>query len=261
VHRDFLGTCDPAGDSILLTATGRGVFNSGDGFDIPFFKGPTAATLHLALTPGSIAGAIEGNPSWVLDFPTAVFLSAPVEGIEAGSPPASGSVYPQFPKASGAYLLSAGSWVALPANQGHVASESVGPKSDLQVPTNIADALQMGVDHIVKSKEAKKVPYLEFDGKDPRPGSNAQATTILFVGAELSGETPVELASEEVKKDGTRMVEITDAEPGTVRFSALRAPAYVRRVVPGAILFTTTTTLAPGPYAFYADHGYEMTQN
>jgi hypothetical protein len=262
VHRDFVGTCDPAGDSITLTAMSRGVFNNGDGFDVPFFKGPNhAATLHLALTANSIEGSIEGDSAWVLAFPTAVFLSAPVEGIEPNSPPANGAVYPQFPKADGAYLLSGGSWLALPANQGHVVTEAVAPKSDMQLPTNIADALQMGVDHLVKAKEAKKVPFLEFPGKDKRPESSAQATTILFIGPVLTGSPPVELASEEVKKDGSRAVELTSAEPGTIRFAALRAPAFVRQVSPGVILFTTTSTLAPGPYAFNADHGYEMTQD
>jgi hypothetical protein len=262
VHRDFVGTCDPAGDSITLTAMSRGVFNNGDGFDVPFFKGPNnAATLHLAVTANSIEGSIEGDSAWVLAFSTAVFLSAPVEGIEANSPPANGAVYPQFPKADGAYLLSGGSWLALPANQGHVATEAVTPKSDLQLPTNIADALQMGVDHLVKAKEAKKVPFLEFPGKDKRPESSAQATTILFIGPEPAGSPPVELASEETKKDGSRAVELTSAEPGTVRFAALRAPAFVRQVSPGVILLTTTSTLAPGPYAFDADHGYELIQD
>ncbi len=261
VHRDFAGTCEPTGELITLTATSRGVFNTSDGFDIPFFKAPTPASLHLALTSGSLAGGIEGNSSWVLDFPTAVFLSAQVEGLEADSAPANGSVYPQFPKAPGAYLLSGASWLPLPANHGHVVSESIGPKSDVQLPTNIADALQMGVDHIVKAKEAKKVPFLEFDGKDPRPESSAQATTILFVGPELSGASPVEISSEEIKKDGTRSVEISDSNPEKMRFAALRAPAYVRQVAPGLVLLTTTSTLAPGPYAVNADHGYELIQN
>jgi hypothetical protein len=261
VHRDFAGTCDPAGDSITLVATSRGVFNTNDGFDIPLFKGPKAATLRLELTASSIEGGVEGDSAWVLDFPTAVFLSAHVEGLGADSPPADGSVYPPFPKATGAYVLSGGSWLALPSNQGHVVSESVGPKSELQLPTNIADALQMGVDHLVKAKEAKKVPFLEFTGKDPRPESSAQATTILFVGPELTGSPPVELASEETKKDGTRSVEITENDPEKIRFAALRAPAFVRQVSPGIVLLTTTSTLAPGPYAFNADHGYEMTQD
>jgi hypothetical protein len=260
VYRDFAGTCDPAGDSISLDATSRGAFNTGGGFDIPFFKGPAAATLNLSLTANSMAGGIKGDPSWVLEFPTSAFLSAPVENPGANLSSDGAPVFPPFPKATGAYLLSEGGWLALPPNLGHVVVETISPKSELQVPSNLADALTMGVEHLMKDKDSRKVPFLEFAGKDPRPKSSGQAVTILFVGPQPSSAPPVELAAEETKKDGTRTVEVLDGSPDAIRFGEQRMAAYVRQVAPGYTVLTTTSTLAPGPYAFNADRGYELNQ-
>jgi len=248
-YRDFLGTCDPSGGSVVLEATGRGEFGSDDNFDIPFLKAPVPATLHLELTGGSITGRIEGDTNWAMVFPTGVFLSAPTENPDPGSPAADGSVFPAFPRKAGAYLLTPGGWSPLPTNQGHVVVETVSEAAKQATPRNIA-----------KEKDKSKVSYLQFDGKDPRPESGAPAIIILFVGPEPSGSPLVELAPAETIKDGQRRVEIAGDSPAKILFGERRLAAYVRQVASGSILLTTTSAPAPGPYVFRADVGYELTQ-
>ena len=98
VYREFFGTCDPSGSSIVLGATARGNFGSDDSFDVPFLKGAAPATLHLTLTGTSLTGGIEGNTDWKFEFPAATFLSAPTESPEPDSPPADGAVFPRLPE-------------------------------------------------------------------------------------------------------------------------------------------------------------------
>jgi hypothetical protein len=61
-------------------------------------------------------------------------------------------------------------------------------------------------------------------------------------------------------KEGQRRVEIEDIPPTPIRFVGQPLAAYVRKIGPGLILFTATSPLAPGPYAFNADDGYELNQ-
>ena len=262
VYREFFGTCDPSGSSIVLTATGRGDYGSDDGFDVPFLKGSSAATLHLALNGNSITGRIEGDTSWKMEFPAGVFLSAPTESSEPDSPAANGSVFPAFPKSGGAYLLTKDGWSPMPRNQGHVVIEMVRPKGDdLRLTTNLVGAVDEAISQLSNLKEKKRVTYLEFDGKDPRPESSSQAVVILFVGPDPSGKPPVELAPAQTTKEGQRRLVIREGPTTEVRFGESRQAAYIRRIAPGYLLFTTTSALAPGPYAFNADGGYELTQD
>jgi hypothetical protein len=138
--------------------------------------------------------------------------------------------------------------------------ETVRPSSELELPTNIVGIVTAGINQITREKEKKKVPYLEFDGKDPRPESNGQAIVILFVGTAPTGTPPVELAPAETLKDGQRRLEILGGTPGEIRFGAQRVAGFPRQAGPGYILFTTTSALEPGPYVFNADMGYELTQ-
>ncbi|HEY5078353.1 MAG TPA: hypothetical protein VII43_00845 [Opitutaceae bacterium] len=261
VYREFFGTCDPSGSSMVLGATARGNFGTDDSFDVPFLKGGAPANLHLALTGTSITGGIEGNADWRIEFPAATFLSAPTESTEANSPPANGSVFPAFPKEGGAYLLAKGQWSPMPRNQGHVAIEMVRTKGeDLRMPTNLVGAVDEAIGTLSNLKEKQKFTYLEFDGKDPRPESSGPAIVILFVGAEPPGTPPLELAPEETTKEGPRRLEIGNGPTSEIRFGERREAAYVRRAAPGYLLYTSTAPLAPGPYAFNADVGYELTQ-
>src|ERR1700677_4323795 len=149
----------------------------------------------------------------------------------------------------------------MPRNQGHVVTGMVRPKGeDLRLTTNLVGAVDEAISHLSNVKEKKKYTYLEFDGKDPRPESSAQALVILFVGPEPAGKPPLELAPAETMKDGQRRLEIRESASAEIRFGEGRKAAYVRRVAPGYLLFTTTSALAPGPYAFNADGGYELTQ-
>ena len=261
VFREFFGTCDPAGSSLVLGATSRGNFGADDSFDVPFLKGAAPATLDLALTGTSIAGGIEGDPSWRMEFPAAAFLSAPTEGIEPNSPPANGSVFPAFPKEAGAYLLTKAGWSAMPRNQGHVVIEMVRTKGgDLQLPTNILGAVDEAISTLSNINEKQKFTYLQFDGKDPRPESSGQALVILFVGSEPAAIPPVELAPAVTTKEGQRRTEIRNGPTSEIRFGERRMAGYVRRASPGYLLFTSTSPLSAGPYAFIADTGYELTQ-
>ena len=264
VWRDFLGDSDPSGGSLVLHAVSRGNLDATGNLNISFLKTPAALTLHLALNGNSIAGTIKGDPHWAIEFPAGAFLSAPTESSEPNSPPANGSVFPPFPKNGGAYLLSRGSWAPLPKNGGHVVIETVNSASDLRLPTNIMGVLEAGLAQLAKSKGKGKVegkvPYLEFDGKDPRPKSNGPAIILLFIGPASPDTPPVELAPAETLLDGRRRVEILGNSPAKIRFGEQRLAAYIRQVAPDSVLLTTTSALAPGPYVFNADVGYELTQ-
>jgi hypothetical protein len=258
VFRDFLGTFDPSGGTVTLTATGQGSFDAPENFNIPFLRVPEPATLRLEFTGNSIVGTIVGDPHWTMEFSAGAFLSVPSESSEPNSPPADGSVFPAFPKTGGAYLFSQGSWMPLPRNGGHVVTETIRVPADLEIPTNIIDALSEGADQLAREKGKIKVSYLEFDGKDPRPASSGPAMILLFIGPPPSGTPPVELAAATTLKEGHRHVEIVGGSPTKIRLGRQRLPAYVRQVAPDAILLTTTSALAPGPYVFNADAGYEL---
>jgi len=283
VFRDFAGTCDPAGGSISLAATVHGSFGEDGSFDIPFLTSASASTVHLELAGSSITGRIEGDPHWIMEFPMGSFLSATTESSEPNSPPANGSVFPAFPKGPGAYLLSHGAWSPMPKNNGHVIIETVRPKSDsdLAVPSNVAGAVtetvSAGLSALSNEKKKEKIPYLVFDGKDPRPESSGPAMVILFVGPRPAGRTHFELASAELQKEGNRRIELpagTAAPPKAdaqadgrerppspeIRLGDPLMAAYVRSAGSGYTLFTTTSTLVPGPYVFNADAPYELTQ-
>jgi hypothetical protein len=259
VFREFLGTCDPAGDSVMLGATGRGVLNTGDDFDAPFFKSAASSSVHLELAGTSITGGIEGDTSWIFEFPAGAFLSAPAEDPEDDSP-AGMAVFPTLPKGNGAYLLSRGAWAPMPTNQSHIVVEAVGPKSEPRLPTNLVDAVQKGLDQLERQREKQKVSYLEFPGTDPRPASAGQAIVILFAGPRPPGTAVLELAPAELTKDGKRRVEIVVGPEARVRFGEKRLSAYVRQIAPGYILLTTTSAVAPGSYVLNADRGYELMQ-
>jgi hypothetical protein len=280
VFRGFSGTFDPAGGSVALDATSRGSFGEDGSFDVPFLTSATASTVHLELTANGLTGRIEANPHWVMEFPTGSFLSAATESQEPDAPPANGSVFPAFPKQAGAYLLSHGSWSPMPRNNGHVVVETVRPKSELQLPSNIVGAVNEGISALTREKDKQKVTYLVFDGKDPRPESAGPAIVILYVGPRPQGKGELELAPTETYKDGDRRIEIpgnaakapvkeTDEAadphahlaPVAVRIGDQRFAAYVREAGPGYTLFTTTSTLAPGSYVFNADTAYELTQD
>jgi hypothetical protein len=260
VFREFTGAGDPSAGALALTATDHGSYGESGDFDVPFLTGPTASTLHLELAGSSLKGRIEGDPHWTLEFPAAAFLSATSEGTEPGSPPADGSVFPAFPSAQGAYLLSKGAWAPMPKNQGHVATETETDKSGVQLPPNIIGAVNAGLAEFTKSKDKKKITYLEFPGKDPLPSSSGQALVILFVGPEPKGKSALELAPTELQKDGQRRIELAGKSETEIRFWDQGVAAYIRRPAPGFLLFTTTGALAPGNYALNADGGCELTQ-
>jgi hypothetical protein len=280
VYRDFTGTFDPAGGSLALDATNRGSFGDDGSFDVPFLTSASAATVHLELAANAITGRIEANPHWVMEFPTGSFLSAATESQEPNAPPANGSVFPVFPRQAGAYLLTHGIWSPMPRNNGHIVVETVRPKSELQLPTNIVGAVSEGISAIGREKEKQKVAYLVFDGKDPRPESAGPAVVILYVGPKPAGKGELELAPTETSKDGARRIEIPGgatkeqakapdeaadshdhAAPVVVRIGEQRLAAYVRDAGTGYTLFTSTSTLAPGSYVFNADTAYELTQD
>jgi hypothetical protein len=142
--------------------------------------------------------------------------------------------------------------------------ETVRSASELRLPTNVIEFMEEAAAQLAKArgkgKGEGKVPYLEFDGKDPRPKSNGPAIILLFIGPAPADTPVVELAAAETLQDGRRRVEIMGNSPTKIRFGEQRLAAYVRQVAPTAILLTTTSALAPGPYVFNADVGYELMQ-
>jgi hypothetical protein len=156
----------------------------------------------------------------------------------------------------------------------------VRPKSEPQLPTNIVGAVSEGISALAREKEKQKVAYLVFDGKDPRPESVGPALVILYVGPKPAGKGELELAPTEADKEGVRRIEIPGGAavaqakapdeaadpharpaPVAIRIGEQRLAAYVREAGPGCTLFTSTSTLAPGPYVFNADTAYELTQD
>jgi hypothetical protein len=254
VFRELAGACDPAADSLMLAATGRGALDDSDDFGLPLFKSAAPASVHLELDGNSIMGGIEGDSSWVFRFPANAFLSVPTEGPDGGLP-AYGSVFPAFPRAPGAYLLTRGAWSPMPTNLGRVVVETESPKSNFQLPTSLPAAVETGLDEIARQKKKQKIPYLEFSGTDPRPAASGQAIVVLFVGE----ASTLELARAESTKEGKRRVQVMGGPEVKPRLGDSRLSAYVRRVAPGFIMLTTTCALEPGPYALIADQGYELT--
>jgi hypothetical protein len=262
VHREFLGACDPSASSFSLVATPHGDPGKDDAFDVPFLKGASPATLHLTLSGNAITGSIEGDTSWALAFPAGVFLSAPTESPEPGGPPANGGALPAFPKAGGAYVLAKGAWVPLPRNGGHVATEMVREKGgDLHLPTNLVGAMDEAISQLSNVKEKRKVTYLVFDGKDPRPESSSTSMVILFAGEAPKSSPPVALAPTQVGKDGQRRIEVPENASTQARFGEQAVAGFVRSAGPGYILFTSTAQVEPGTYAFSADAAYEVAQD
>jgi hypothetical protein len=198
----------------------------------------------------------------MMEFSTSTFSSAPTEDSDPNSQSAASSVFPPFPKSDGAYLLSRGNWASLPKNGGHIVLRKVESASELRLPTNIIAVLEEAVAKLeeTKGKGERKVPYLEFEGKDPRPKSNEQTIIVLFIGPTPSDTPAVELAAAETMPDGRRRVELLGDSPTRIRFGEQRLAAFIRQIAPGSILLTTTSPLAPGPYVFKADVGYELTQ-
>lgn len=257
VYQDFTGTWNPSDASLTLDATGRGQFDSSDDLAVPFLVAPVAHTLELALVGNAITGAMKDDAHWKMEFPVGFFLSAQTEGAEADLPSAGASPFPSFPKTAGAYLLGAGSWKALPRNNGHVVVETAHAMSDEELTSGPLGLVSLGVRRLAQKGE--KLTFLDFDGKETRPeAAGGSPVILLFVGPEPAGAPPLELASVGTMKDGRRRIQILGGSHGQVRFGEQRSAAYVRDAGPGAILLTTTAKLSPGPYVLYADVGYEF---
>jgi hypothetical protein len=260
VHREFKGNFDPSGSSLVLTATARGSFRADEDFDVPFLKAGVPATVRFSPAGNSLVGQIEGDPSWKIELPLGVFFSAPVEPAVANPELTEAPAYPPPPKEEGAYLLREGSWITLPKNQGHFVTETIKPDANLHLSLSVIDLLGQGIGLVSREKDKMKVIFFQFDGKDPRPVSRGVATTLLFVGSEPKGKPPIELARAEVQKDGSRRVLKAGGPADSLRLGETRVAAFVRQVAPGCFMLTTTSSLEPGPYAFNADTGYELTR-
>ena len=255
VFREFLGAWEAGGDSFVLNATDGGEPDKNFGANVPFFVTRENTTLRLELTGNSLTGTIAGDPHWEMDFAADILLSAPTEA----------SGLPALPKNDGAYLLSKGSWEALPANHGHVVTEPVPDASEEEMAALSLRALKSnwGEDPVVNSKRKVKdmVSYLEFDGKDQPPVARESAIVLLFVGPETTGQPALEVAPAKILKDGQRRIKLAGNSPTTIRLGDQRVAAYVRPVAPNAVLLTTTAATAPGTYIVNAGVGYELLRN
>jgi hypothetical protein len=260
VYREFFGGLDPSGDSIVLTATSHGSADKSGEFDVPFLVSPAPSKVRLRLGPASVTGTIEGDPHWTMDFPTNTFLNEPTEPLGPESAHANGTIFPTFPKAGGAYLLSHGEWVALPSNNAHEVVETLKPKSAFELPTNIIDLVEQGMSEMDRQSKKVKVTYLTFDGKNPVPEANGPSIVILYAGPLPAGHPPIEIAAAQASKDGIRKAAVSGGKAEHMHFGEERLAAYVRQVEPGYELLTTTAPLSPGPYAVIAGTGFEVVQ-
>jgi len=259
VYREFAGAIDPSGDSVVL-ATGRGNLDSSGDFNAPFLLNSTPAKIRLAVTGTDLNGRIEGDPHWTFNFPVAFVLAQPLESLDPKGPAADGGVFPAFPKAEGAYLLSHGAWVPLPTNNAHTVVETIKPKADVQLPTNIIDLIAQGMSEIDRERKKVKITYLIFDGKEAVPEPSSPGLTILAVGRSAGHLPLAEIGAAQTTKEGVRKVAVGGATPEKMHFGIERAPAYVRPAGPGNILLTTTELLGDGAYVFIAEHAYELEQ-
>jgi hypothetical protein len=252
VYQDFVGSWNPADASVTLASTGHGEFDFEDDLAVPFLVAAVPKTLQLALVGNAISGGIKEDPHWTLDFPVAAFLTTPTEAL--GSQGHSG-VLPDFPKAPGAYALIAGSWQPLPRNNGHVVVETKHVANDDPdgSPLGLVSA---GVKRI--TDKGQKVPYLEFDGKEPRPECPSLPVVVLFNATEPNGDLSLELAPTTIGKEGRRRLQVVTGAAQSVHFGEQRVAAYVRRMGANSYLLTPTAVLPPGTYAVNADHGYEL---
>ena len=253
VFREFLGSWDALGDSIVLATTDVGAEDKDFGFNAPFFVARESAILRLVRTGNSLTGTITGDPRWKMDFAVENLLSAPTEA----------SGLPALPKNDGAYLLSNGSWEALPANNGHVVTEPVPDATDDEMAALTLQALREpggGKDPVLNSKRKIKdmVSYFESDGKIPPPVAHGSALVLLFVGPESTGEPAIELAPAKILADGRRRIKLPEIAPKTIRLGNQRVAAYVRPIAPNAVLLTTTAEIPPGSYIVNAGVGYEL---
>jgi hypothetical protein len=250
VYQEFAGSWSPADGSMTIASTGRGQFDFSDNLAVPFFVAAVPHTLQLALIGNSISGAIKGDTHWSIEFPISAFLAAPGEsGGAAGA-------LPEFPKAPGAYALVAGTWTAMPRNNGHIVVETSHPMTDDEADGGPLGIVSAGVRRA--TQKGKKTPFLEFDGKEPPPACAASGVVILFNGPAAASTTSIELAAEALSKEGRRQVQVTAGPSGWAQFGEQRVAAYVRRAGPDSVVLTATSVLSPGLYAFRADVGYEV---
>ncbi|HEY1793502.1 MAG TPA: hypothetical protein VGG34_11340 [Opitutaceae bacterium] len=257
----FSGTIDPSESALVLNGTGHGNFPSDDAFDIPFLRTPGAVSVHLVVAGGAISGVVEGDPHWKIEFPLAAFLAAPTEAADARGDEAYEAVFPRFPEKKGAYVLAGREWKPLPENGGHVVIETVKPDSDLRMPVNLESALEGIQGAFERRKKSQKVPFLEFDGKEPRPEVGGPAIVLLYVGSKLEGKPPMELGQADVTKSGQRRLPVLHGPEGKLEYGNDRLPAFVRTAGQGRMLLTTTAMPSPGPYVLIAGTGYELVQD
>jgi hypothetical protein len=253
VFREFTGSWDASGDSIVLNTTDVGQQDKDFEVDGPFFVTGENVTLHLERAGNSLMGTLTGHSHWALDFPADLLLSAPNEA----------SGLPALPKNDGAYLLSDGSWEMLPANNGHVVTEPVPDATDDEMAALTLQALRqpgVGEDPVPNSKRKIKdmVSYFEFDGKTPPTVAQGSALVVVFVGPESTGEPAIELAPAKVLPDGRRRIKLPEIAPKAVRLGNQRMAAYVRSIASNAVLLTTTSGIPPGTYIVNAGVGYEL---
>jgi hypothetical protein len=242
VFREFLGSWDASGDSVVLSLKDAGGQDSREN-----------VTLRLERTGNSLTGTLTGDPRWTVDFPVGILLAAPAEA----------SGLPVVPAQDGAYLLSKGSWEMLPANNGHIVTEPVPDATEDEMAAQTLEALRKpggGEDVVPNSKRKIKdmVSYFEFDGKTPLPEARGSALVLLFVGPASTDEPAIELAPAKIWKEGRRRIKLGEIAPKTVRLGHQRVAAYVRPITPNAVLLTTTAEIPPGNYIVNAGVGYEF---
>ena len=253
VSREFLGSWDALGDSVMLTLKDAGGADKDSDSNGPVSTTRENVTLRLERTGNSLTGTITGDARLKVDFPAGIFLAAPTEG----------SGLPAVPTNEGAYLLSNGSWEMLPANNGHVVTEPVPDATEDEMAALTLQALKGaggGEDVVPNSKRKIKemVSYFEFDGKIPPPVAPGSALVLLFVGPVSTGEPAIELAPAKILADGRRRIKLGEIAPKTVRLGDQRLAAYVRPIAPNAVLLTTTSEIPPGTYVVNAGVGYEL---
>jgi hypothetical protein len=240
---------------------GPGHLDGDDDFNLPLFKSAAAATVHLELDGNSIMGGIEGDPSWVFDFPAAAFLSAPSESVERRTLPPADPCFPRFPRRPAPICWPGGpgrrcrrtwamSWSRPRARRAGFSCRQASRPRWRRVSTRSQSKRRSGRSRTLNSPE-------------PIPGPNPAGRPLSFSSwARLRMECPrSSLLAPSPRRTGKRRVEVMGGPGVKPRFGYSRLPAYVRQVAPGFIMLTTTSALEPGPYVLNADQGYELIQD
>lgn len=256
LYHQFSGAYDSELGTVRGRSTGRGTYNKSGIRRVPFLSEDSIFFFRLQCAEDGLTGVLanqynQPNENWQFEFPVAAGPRLPTVQLPAGTP--------VLPSVEGAYVLRAGAWVALPRNNGRVAS-ALGAQAANVVVGFLGALAGKG-----REAEANKVAELSFDGAGEIPEVPPESVIVLFVGKpyasrsavverypELAGYPDVEMAPTHPTPDGKRMAELFRIVPGVGGFGDRRVAATVERLDENHRLLVCAEALRSGSYAIAA---------